>query len=224
MVHSGSRNLGYKVANYYNNLAIDLNSRSNLKVPKTWQLAFLPLLSDAGQQYQQEMQFCVEFALANRQLMMERIQEVFVNVTPPVTFSNFINIAHNYAAMETHYKKRVIVHRKGATSARKGEMGIIPGSQGMSSYIVKGKGNPESFTSCSHGAGRKMGRKEAQRTLDLKEEINRLNMQGVLHSIRNKRDLDEAAGAYKDIDKVIEEQVDLVDVVVSLSPLAVVKG
>jgi len=224
MVHSGSRNLGYKVANYYNRLAIDLNSRSSLKVPKNWQLAFLPLLSDAGQQYQQEMQFCVEFALANRQLMMERVQDVFVDVTPSVSFSNFINIAHNYAAMETHYKKRVIVHRKGATSARKGEMGIIPGSQGMSSYIVRGKGNPESFTSCSHGAGRKMGRKEAQRTLDLKEEINRLDMQGILHSIRNKRDLDEAAGAYKDIDKVIEEQVDLVDVVVSLNPLAVVKG
>ena len=224
MVHSGSRNLGYKVANYYNHLAIDLNSRSSVKVPKNWQLAFLPLFSDAGQKYQQEMQFCVEFALANRQLMMERIQEVFVNATPLVTFSNFINIAHNYAAMETHYKKKVIVHRKGATSARKGEMGIIPGSQGTSSYIVKGKGNPESFTSCSHGAGRKMGRKEAQRTLELKEEMNRLDRQGILHSIRNKRDLDEAAGAYKDIDKVIEEQLDLVDVVVSLSPLAVVKG
>lgn len=224
MVHSGSRNLGYTVANYYNRLAIDLNSRSSLKIPKNWQLAYLPIASATGQQYHQEMQFCVEFARANRRLMMERIQEIFVTVAPSVTFSTFINIAHNYAAREKHFHKDVIVHRKGATSARAGEMGIIPGSQGTSSYIVRGKGNPESFASCSHGAGRKMGRKEAQRRLDLKEEMNRLDKRGILHSIRHISDLDEAAGAYKDIDKVIKEQEDLVEVVVSLDPLAVVKG
>ena len=224
MVHSGSRNLGYKVANYYNKLAIDLNSRWGSKIPKKWQLAFLPLSSEAGQQYQNEMQFCVEFALANRKLMMERIQDVFITVSSPVTFSGFINIAHNYAAMETHYRKNVIVHRKGATSAREGELGIIPGSQGTPSYIVRGKGNPESFTSCSHGAGRKMGRREAQRRLDFQEESGRLDKKGILHSIRSKKDLDEASGAYKNIDKVVEEQLDLVEVVVSLSPLAVVKG
>jgi len=224
MVHSGSRNLGYKVANYYNRLAMDLNSRSSLKIPKNWQLAFLSISSETGQRYQQEMQFCVEFALANRQLMLERAQEVFESVASSITFSKFINIAHNYAAKETHYNKDVIVHRKGATSAREGELGIIPGSQGASSYIVRGKGNVESFASCSHGAGRKMGRKEAQRRLDLQKEKSRLDRQGILHSIRHKRDLDEAPGAYKDIDKVIEEQADLVEVVVSLSPLAVVKG
>lgn len=224
MVHSGSRNLGYRVANYYNHLAMDLNSRWKSKIPKSWQLAFLPLSFDAGQQYLREMQFSVDFALANRQLMMERIQDIFRAVASPVTFSNFINIAHNYAAMETHFRKNVIVHRKGATSAREGELGIIPGSQGSPSYIVRGKGNPESFNSCSHGAGRKMGRKEAQRRLDLDKEISSLNKKGILHSIRTRRDLDEAAGAYKDVDKVVEEQLDLVEVVVSLSPLAVVKG
>jgi tRNA-splicing ligase RtcB len=224
MVHSGSRNLGFKVANFYNRLAIDLNSRWGATIPKNWQLAFLPLSSEAGQQYQQEMQFCVDFALANRKLMMERIQDVFMAVVPPVTFTGFINIAHNYAAMETHFRKNVIVHRKGATSAREGELGIIPGSQGTPSYIVRGKGNPESFTSCSHGAGRRMGRKEAQRRLDLKEEVSRLDKKGILHSIRGRRDLDEAAGAYKDVDKVVGEQLDLVEVVVSLRPLAVVKG
>jgi tRNA-splicing ligase RtcB len=224
MVHSGSRNLGYKVANYYNKLAIDLNSRWGSKIPKNWQLAFLPLSSDPGQQYQQEMQFCVDFALANRKLMMERVQDIFIAATAPVTFSGFINIAHNYAAMETHYRKNVIVHRKGATSAREDELGIIPGSQGTPSYIVRGLGNPESFFSCSHGAGRKMGRKEAQRKLDLDKEIGRLNKQGILHSIRHKKNLDEAAGAYKDIDKVVEEQLDLVEVIVTLNPLAVVKG
>jgi tRNA-splicing ligase RtcB len=224
MVHSGSRNLGYRVANYYNHLAMDLNSRWKSKIPQSWQLAFLPLSSDAGQQYLREMQFSVDFALANRKLMMERIQDIFRAVASPVTFSNFINIAHNYAAMETHFRKNVIVHRKGATSAREGEPGIIPGSQGSPSYIVRGKGNPESFNSCSHGAGRKMGRKEAQRRLDLDTEITSLNKKGILHSIRTRRDLDEAAGAYKDVDKVVEEQLDLVEVVMSLSPLAVVKG
>jgi len=224
MVHSGSRNLGYRVANYYNRLAIDLNSRWGSKIPKNWQLAFLPLSSEAGRHYLQEMQFCVEFALANRKLMMERIQDIFRAVAGPVTFSGFINIAHNYAAMETHFRKNVIVHRKGATSAREGELGIIPGSQGSPSYIVRGRGNPESFASCSHGAGRKMGRKEAQRRLDLNAETGRLDKEGILHSIRSRKDLDEAAGAYKDIDKVVEEQIDLVEVVVSLRPLGVVKG
>jgi tRNA-splicing ligase RtcB len=170
------------------------------------------------------MQYCVEFALANRHLMMERIQEVFIAVAAPVTFSSFINIAHNYAALETHFHRNVIVHRKGATSAREGELGIIPGSQGTPSYIVRGRGNPESFTSCSHGAGRKMGRKEAQRRLDLEEEAGRLDRQGILHSIRGRRDLDEAAGAYKDVDRVVENQIDLVEVVVALRPLAVIKG
>jgi tRNA-splicing ligase RtcB (3'-phosphate/5'-hydroxy nucleic acid ligase) len=224
MVHSGSRNLGFQVANFYNRLAMDLNARSGSKIPKNWQLAFLPLPSEAGRRYQLEMQYCVEFALANRRLMMERIQEVFIAVAAPVTFSSFINIAHNYAALETHFHRSVIVHRKGATSAREGELGIIPGSQGTPSYIVRGRGNPESFTSCSHGAGRKMGRKEAQRRLDLEEEAGRLDRQGILHSIRGRRDLDEAAGAYKDVDRVVENQIDLVEVVVALRPLAVIKG
>lgn len=224
MVHSGSRNLGYKVANYYNRLAMDLNARWGSNIPRSWQLAFLPLSSEAGKRYQLEMQYCVEFALANRKLMMERIREVFLAVASPVTFSGFINIAHNYAAMETHFHKNVIVHRKGATSAREGELGIIPGSQGTPSYIVRGKGESESFTSCSHGAGRKMGRKEAQRKLDLQEEVNRLDKQGILHSIRHRKDLDEAASAYKNIDQVVENQIDLVEVVVTLRPLAVVKG
>lgn len=224
MVHSGSRNLGYKVANFYNRLAADLNARWGSSIPPKWQLAFLPLSSESGRQYQVEMQYCVDFALANRQLMVERIQDVFMAVASPVSFSSFINIAHNYAALETHFHKNVIVHRKGATSARSGEIGIIPGSQGTPSYIVRGRGNAESFSSCSHGAGRKMGRKQAQRSLDLHSEMKKLDDQGILHSIRNRKDLDEAAGAYKNIDKVVENQLDLVEVIVSLKPLAVVKG
>lgn len=224
MIHSGSRNLGFKVANYYNRLAVQLNSRWGSTIPRNWQLAFLPLSSEAGRQYVREMDYCVEFALANRKLMMERVMEAFRAVASPVSFSSFINIAHNYAAMETHFHKQVIVHRKGATSAREGEMGIIPGSQGTPSYIVRGKGNSESFESCSHGAGRKMGRKQAQRQLDLETEVKKLDDQGIIHSIRGRRDLDEAAGAYKNIDQVVENQIDLVEVVVTLHPLAVIKG
>ena len=135
-----------------------------------------------------------------------------------------INIAHNYAAWETHFDTKVIVHRKGATSAKEGETGIIPGSQGTKSYIVEGLGNPESFMSCSHGAGRVMSRAAAIRNLDLDEEKHKLDELGIIHSIRSKSDLEEASSAYKDISQVMAFQSDLVKIKVELSPLAVVKG
>ena len=225
MIHSGSRNLGKQVADHYNKKAIELNERYFSKVPKEWQLAFLPVDSQEGQAYQTEMQYCVDFAFKNRSLMMERIKQCFNEVVDDhIEFGDTINIAHNYARLENHFGKNVWVHRKGATSARLGETGIIPGSQGTSSYIVEGLGNPESFTSCSHGAGRAMGRKEAERTLNLEEEQKRLDDKGILHSVRGIHDLDEAAGAYKDIDVVMEEQKDLVKIITRLEPLAVVKG
>ena len=228
MIHSGSRNIGLQVAKHYNDLAIELNKKWHSSLPKEWELAFLPVDSEAGQMYIKEMQYCVDFALANRKLMMERIKDVFrMNdrlIGTMISFEPMINIAHNYASLEHHFGKDVWVHRKGATLAREGTIGIIPGSQGTSSYIVKGKGNPDSFESCSRGAGRKMGRKEAERTLNLEEEIKKLDSQGILHAIRGKSDLDEAAGAYKDIDVVMKEQEDLVEILVELKPLAVVKG
>jgi len=224
MVHSGSRNLGFKVANYYNHLAMELNKRWGSKIPSNWQLAFLPIDSEAGQTYLREMRYCVDFAYANRMMMMERIKDALLAVVPPVFFEPMINIAHNYAAMEEHFAKNVMVHRKGATRAQEGELGIIPGSQGTPSYIVRGKGNKESFASCSHGAGRKMGRKQAQRQLNLEQEKKRLDDQGIIHALRSAGDLDEAAGAYKDIDEVISNQLDLVEVLVELRPLAVIKG
>ncbi len=225
MIHSGSRNIGLKVAKHYNKLAIHLNERWHSSVDKKQDLAFLPIEIQEAKDYFAEMQYCVDFAFANRLLMMERIKSVFTSVIGE-TFSalEFINIAHNYARWESHFGTDVIVHRKGATSAREGEVGIIPGSQGTKSYIIQGKGNTESFQSCSHGAGRTMGRKQAQRELVLEEEIEKLNSRGIVHSIRNTRDLDEAPGAYKNIDTVMANQVDLVDILVELSPLAVIKG
>lgn len=224
MIHSGSRNLGYKVAGHYNRLAEEWNRQSGLTIPVAWQLASLPLASDAGALYLQEMHYCVDFAFANRMLMMERVKEALLTVAVKVRFEPVINIAHNYAALEQHFGREVLVHRKGATSAREGEVGIIPGSQGSCSYIVRGRGNPESFTSSSHGAGRKMGRRQAQRQLDLAHEKKRLDDLGIIHSVRSVSDLEEAPGAYKDIDIVMANQADLVEVLLTLHPLAVVKG
>lgn len=225
MIHSGSRNLGAQVAEHYNKIAKQLNEKWHSEVPKNWDLAFLPLESDEAQKYIDEMQYCVDFALANRKLMMDRIMESFIETFKGrIEFEPIINIAHNYARLEYHFHKNVMVHRKGATSARKGETGIIPGSQGSKSYIVEGLGNKDSFESCSHGAGRLMGRKQAQRELNFEAEIEKLNKQGIIHSIRNVKDLDEAAGAYKNISQVMDNQKDLVKIKVELRPLAVIKG
>ncbi|MDR2773413.1 MAG: RtcB family protein, partial [Tannerella sp.] len=187
-------------------------------------LAFLPFDTDEAHRYYREMQYCTLFAFANRKLMMERIQGVVSTVFQGACFDPLINIAHNYAAWEEHFGAKVLVHRKGATSARAGEIGIIPGSQGTKSYIVEGLSNPESFMSCSHGAGRVMSRALAVRQLNLDEEKRKLDEQGIIHSIRGKSDLDEAASAYKDITQVMAFQTDLVKIKVELSPLAVIKG
>jgi tRNA-splicing ligase RtcB len=221
MLHSGSRNLGLKVAEYYNKLAISLNEKWRSDVPKDWELAFLPSDSEEGQAYLREMKFCVDFAFNNRKLMMDRIKEVFCD-SVECEFGDMSNIAHNYAAMENHFGKNVMVHRKGATRARLGEYGLIPGSQGTSSYVVEGLGNPDSFMSCSHGAGRLMSRKKAKQELNYDEQI--VLMGNVVHGMRSSKDLDEAPGAYKNIDAVMENQKDLVSILHKLTPLAVIKG
>lgn len=224
MIHSGSRNIGYKVAAHYNKLAKQLNEKWNSKIPAKWDLAYLPLDSKQGQQYINEMKYCVDFALASRKQMMQAAIEAFFENSLPFEYGEIINIAHNYAAQEKHFNTNVIVHRKGATAAGKNTIGIIPGSQGTHSFIVRGRGNKDSFESCSHGAGRVLGRKQAQKKLDLQSEKDRLDKLGILHSIRNKSDLDEAPSAYKDINEVMKNQIDLVEILVELSPLAVIKG
>lgn len=252
MVHSGSRHLGYTVAKNYNNLAQSMCKKWHSNIPPFKGedgLAFLPIDSDDGRKYIREMQFCLEYAQANRELMAERIKEAFIQdpcvtckgdggfkgkkcahcggygyfkTEKKVKFENAINIHHNYAAIENHFGQNLWVHRKGATSAREGQFGIVPGSQGTCSYIVSGKGNEKSFMSCSHGAGRKMSRTKAIKELDLKKEQEKLR--GIIHSVRGSSNLDEASGAYKDINIVMNEQKDLIDIVVELKPLAVIKG
>ena len=224
MIHSGSRNIGKQVADHYNKIAKKLNKQWNSPVPPKADLPYLPFTTEEAHRYFEEMNYCVDFALANRKLMLKRVQEVMVDYFPNIKLGEIINIAHNYAKWEKHFGKDVVVHRKGATSAHKGELGIIPGSQGTKSYIVEGLGNPESFSSCSHGAGRVMGRNEAIRNLSFEEEVRKLNKRGILHSIRTHRDLDEAPSAYKNIQQVMLDQEDLVKIVTELSPLAVIKG
>jgi tRNA-splicing ligase RtcB len=226
MIHSRSRNLGKQVADYYNKVAIELNEKWHSIVPKEWQLAFLPVNSEEGQSYIREMNYCIDFAYASRKLMMNRILGIVEKKLDLGYFDSdwMINIAHNYAKIENHFGENVLVHRKGATLAKKRVIGIIPGSQGSKSYIVRGLGNPDSFNSCSHGAGRKMSRTKAQEELSLENEIKILDDQGIIHGIRNKKDLDEAVGAYKNIDEVMENQKDLVKIEVELKPLAVIKG
>ena len=224
MIHSGSRNLGKQVGDYYNRLAATLNERWHSVVSPELRLAFLPKKTQEFNDYWAEMKYCVDFALCNRCLMMERIKEILADVLAGIEFEPMINIAHNYAAWEHHFGHDVIVHRKGATLAREGVTGIIPGSQGTASYIVEGLGNEESFCSCSHGAGRVMSRTRAVQTLSLEDEIKRLDDQGIVHAIRTVHDLEEAAGAYKDIDEVINNELDLVRVKTRLLPVAVIKG
>lgn len=224
MIHSGSRNLGKLVGDYYNNMAKVLNKRWFSVVSPDINLAFLPLKTNEFNDYWREMAYCVDFALCNRRLMMNRIEEVIADALPGVEFEPMINIAHNYAAWENHFGQNVIVHRKGATLAREGTVGIIPGSQGTASYIVEGMGNPDSFCSCSHGAGRRMSRKTAIHELDMAAEVSMLESKGIVHAIRSQNDMQEASGAYKDIETVIANQLDLVKVKTKLLPVAVIKG
>ena len=226
MIHSGSRNFGLKVAEHHHRIAQTLNLETS-----SADLAWLPVDSREGETYIREMNFALDYARENRARLMAAFRKQVASVLPRVNFVQEINIHHNYAARETHFGREVWVHRKGATSARAGETGIIPGSMGTVSYIVKGLGNAESFASCSHGAGRRMGRKQACRTLT-KEECDRA-MRGIVfdgwqpargHGMKGLFDLEEAPPAYKDIEEVISAQLDLIEPLVKLRPLGVLKG
>lgn len=224
MIHSGSRNLGKQVGEYYNHLATTLNEKWYSAVSPDIHLPFLAKGTKEFDMYWSEMKYCIDFAYCNRKLMMERIQEILADSLKEIVFEPMINIAHNYAAIEHHFGKDVIIHRKGATLAQKGITGIIPGSQGTASYIVEGLGNPDSFCSCSHGAGRALSRTSAIDKLDMKEEIAKLESKGIIHAIRCQKDMQEASGAYKDIEEVIANELDLVKIKTRLLPIAVIKG
>lgn len=222
MIHSGSRNFGLKIAKEYHDKAKELCERWFSPIPNK-DLSFLPMDSIQGNEYYHAMKFALDFADANRELMMERFVDVMQNVLK-VTVIHELDVHHNYASMENHFGSNVLVHRKGAIRAREGDVGIIPGSQGTKSYITEGLGNPESFMSSSHGAGRTMSRTRAKKELDLADTIKFLDDRGVVHSIRNVADLDEAPQAYKDIEGVMGYQKDLTKIHTELTPLGVIKA
>lgn len=213
MVHSGSRNIGLKIADHYAKLAM---ARLGDSAPA--HLHWLELNDSAGQDYLHDMQWAVDYALLNRKSMLRSVLSA-MNLEFDV--ARMINIPHNYAAVEEHFGREVVVHRKGATSARLDELGIIPGSMGTPSYIVRGLGNPESYSSCSHGAGRTMGRKQAIRSLNTSEFAEAVKD---TFSTASKNYIDEAPQAYKNIDLVLSAQDELVSVVHKLTPVVTLKS
>lgn len=231
MIHSGSRNFGYKICRYFNNVAKELNEKWFSSVPSEWQLSFLPLDTDEGKSYKAWMDLALDFAKENREKIMIKVKEILFNLLKRYTdFKDIetpleVNAHHNYAAMEYHFGENVMVHRKGAIRVREGELGIIPGAMGSYSYIVEGLGNPESFFSCSHGAGRLMSRAAALEKFTPNEVIEELNSDGVILGKTDIKDVaEECKGAYKDIDFVISQELDLVKPIKKLKTIGVVKG
>ncbi len=231
MIHSGSRNLGKRIEEHYHRIAARMCERFHSPLPDK-DLAFLPIEEPTGHDYFTDMLFALRYAKENRRRMMEMMKATLAEFVPNANFLRTIDIHHNYAAFEEHFGEKVCVHRKGATSAKLDEIGIIPGSMGTASYIVRGLGNPDSFMSCSHGAGRRMSRIAASTTLTV-EECDKA-MDGIVcerwhrykgfGKAKGRLDLSEAPQAYKDIEDVIASELDLVEPLVRLVPLASLKG
>ncbi len=230
MLHSGSRHFGNIVGQYFNKAARGLNERWYSAVPFEYNLPFLPVESSEGQRYINWMNLSLDFAYENRAKMLEKVKGIFDRYVEKYTglipnYSSEINCHHNYAAFENHYDKDVWVHRKGATRVREGELAIIPGAMGSYSYIVKGKGSPESFCSSSHGAGRRYSRTGAKDTFSVETVMNDLKEHDVILGKHNKNDVgEETRFAYKDINVVMSDQTDLVEPVKQLFTIGVVKG
>lgn len=230
MLHSGSRHFGNVIGQHFNKIARELNRKYWSDVPESYNLPFLPVDTTEGKSYLNYMNLAMNFAFENRAVMLRKVKDIFsetVQKFAGVTteFSNEINCHHNYASLENHFDKDVWVHRKGAVRVSEGELSIIPGAMGSFSYIVKGKGNPESFMSSSHGAGRKLSRTKAVETFSVETVMTDLKKQDVVLGKNNKSDVaEESRFAYKDIDVVMENQKDLVEPVKKLFTVGVVKG
>ena len=223
MLHSGSRGVGNRIGSYFIELAKEDMRRFYVNLPDA-NLAYLPHGTQHFDDYVEAVHWAQDFAMWNRRLMMESVVSAVreSGVLPPFEATvEVVNCHHNYVAIENHYGENVFVTRKGAVRARRGDLGIIPGSMGAKSFIVRGKGNPESFDSCSHGAGRAMSRAEAKRRFTVADHVKATA--GV--ECRKDEDvIDETPAAYKSIEAVMEAQKDLVDVVHTLRQVVCVKG
>jgi tRNA-splicing ligase RtcB len=223
MLHSGSRGVGNRMGSYFIELAKKDMRKWFVNLPDE-NLAYFPEGTEHFREYVEAVEWAQTFAMTNRRLMMDAVVRAVASVRgiPPFTARvEAVNCHHNYVAREHHYGVDVLVTRKGAVRAREGDLGIIPGSMGTRSYIVRGRGNPESFTSCSHGAGRAMSRAEAKRRFSLEDHAE------ATAGVECRKDadvIDETPGAYKSIDAVMEAQKDLVEIVHTLRQVVCVKG
>lgn len=223
MLHSGSRGVGNRMGTYFIELARKDMRKFFINLPDI-DLAYFPEHTDHFNDYVEAVEWAQDYARLNRDLMMEQIVGALRDCgkLPPFRAeAKAINCHHNYVARESHYGENVLVTRKGAVRAREGDMGIIPGSMGARSYIVRGKGNPQSFHSCSHGAGRAMSRNEARRRFSLDDHIR---MTEGVECRKDAEVIDETPAAYKPIDQVMAAQPDLVEIVHTLRQVVCVKG
>ena len=221
MLHSGSRGIGNIIGQYFITQAKREMERHDIHLADK-DLAYLSEGSQLFDDYVYALHWAQDYALANRREMMHLILLALRKVLPTFQLSKeAINCHHNYVAIENHYGRQVYLTRKGAIRAGEGELGIIPGSMGAKSYIVRGKGNKESFCSCSHGAGRVMSRTQAKKAYSVDDVVNQT------HGVECRKDagiIDEIPAAYKDIDVVMENQSDLVEVVHTLKQVICIKG
>ncbi|HEX6087619.1 MAG TPA: RtcB family protein [Thermoanaerobaculia bacterium] len=221
MLHSGSRGVGNRIGSYFIALAKEDMRKAHIDLPDA-NLAYLRHGTKHFDDYVEAVQWAQDYAMANRRLMMQSVLAAVERFLPPFdATSEVVNCHHNYVAIERHYGEEVFVTRKGAVRAAEGDLGIIPGSMGAKSFIVRGKGNPESFHSCSHGAGRSMSRTEAKKRFTIDDHIK------ATHGVECRKDrdvIDETPAAYKPIEAVMSAQSDLVDVVHTLRQVVCVKG
>ena len=221
MLHSGSRGIGNAIGGYFIELAKKDAERNNVRLPDR-DLAYFPEGARHFDDYVEAVGWAQDYARANREEMMDLVIEAMRRHLPPFEVTRqAVNCHHNYVERERHFGEDVWLTRKGAIRAREGELGIIPGSMGARSYIVRGKGAAESFDSCAHGAGRRMSRKAAQKKFSLDDLA--MQTRGVVCR-KDRGVIDEIPGAYKDIDEVMANQSDLVEVVHTLKQVLCVKG
>jgi len=222
MLHSGSRGVGNRIGTHFIEMAKKDMQRWHINLPDK-DLAYLPEGTDHFNDYVEAVEWAQGYARINREVMMNRVIAAVKSIMK-IDFEakvEAVNCHHNYISREHHFGKNVLVTRKGAVRAREGEMGIIPGSMGARSFIVRGLGNQDSFCSCSHGAGRVMSRTQAKKVVSMDEHLQAT--EGV-ECRKDKDVIDETPSAYKDIDKVMEAQSDLVEVVYTLKQVVCVKG
>lgn len=221
MLHSGSRGPGARIGNTFMKMAKEECEKWFVKLSDP-NLAYFPNGTSGYDQYMHALDWAQKYAFWNRKIMMENVRNAVESVMgSAINMEQEIDCHHNYAAMENHFGKNCLVTRKGAIRARSGDWGIIPGSMGVKSFIVEGKGNPDSFTSCSHGAGRKMSRTMARKTITLQQHEADTN--GVV-CLKDEGVIDESPRAYKDVDAVIQAESDLVEIRYTLKQIVCVKG